>query len=654
MMTRSLFAALVLGGIASVPARAQSRAASAPAPNVQLSADVPAPRRAKPAHTQLQPHHATDHVRVKFQDGLVVRARDGRLTDFGTGALDLAQATLQRFGGGTWRRAHSVDEATLDRLRANARARLARHVADLNLQFDFVLPPDVTAEEAIDAFNALACVELADAAPLPAPAPTPPDFQPLQRSMRQAPTGLSAENAWSFPSGNGAGIRVCDVEYSYNPNHLDLPPVTVVGATVVDPFGNNQHGTAVLGAMGALPNGVGVTGMAHGATYFFAGANTVNGYHVDAAILAGVAALSPGDVITVEQQTFGPGGLLVPVEWDLTSYNAIVTAVGNGIVVVEAGANSGQDLDAPVFSQGNGGHWPFLPQNDSGAILVGAGATVLGTEVDRSRLSFSSFGSTVDLQGWGEHVVTAGFGPLYQADGPDQYYTDAFNGTSSAVPLVASACIDVQAAHVAHTGTALTPAQLRDVLRATGSPQQAGTNPVTQNIGPRPDITAAIQALGDAPAVTLCAGDTRATLCPCGNDAPASSGRGCLNSFSIGASLVATGNASLSNDTFHLLASSIGPSATMLFFQGTTSLSGTLFGDGLRCVNGGVVRLGTVTADSLGTAVYPAGAQLPVSVRGQIAGPGLRSYQTWYRNSATFCSTSTFNFTSSLTTQWVP
>jgi hypothetical protein len=472
--------------------------------------------------------------------------------------------------------------------------------------------------------------------------------------MQQAPAGLSAQLAWSFPSGTGSGIRVCDVEYAFNPNHADLPPVTVLGPPIVDPFNNPQHGTAAIGAMGAVPNGFGVTGMANGASYFFAAANTAAGYHVDAAIMAAAAAFAPGDVIMVEQQAFGPGNFLVPVDWDVAIYNAIVTAVGNGIVVVEAAGNSGQNLDAPVYSQLNGGHWPFLPQNDSGAIIVGAGATVLGTEVDRSRLTFSCYGSTVDLQGWGEKVTTAGFGALYSAEGPDQYYTNAFNGTSAAVPLVASACVVVQGVHKARTGTVMTPLQVRDLLRATGSPQQSGTNPTTQNIGPRPDITAAVQAIGDASGVTLCAGDARATLCPCGNDAPATSGRGCVNSFALGASLVATGDAVLSNDTLVLTASSIGPTAPMQFFQGTTSGLGTVFGDGLRCAGGTLVRFGNVAADSRGTASFPLAGGPSISARGLVGGPGSRTYQAWYRNSAAFCTAATFNLTNALTAQWAP
>ena len=76
---------------------------------------------------------------------------------------------------------------------------------------------------------------------------------------------------------------------------------------------------------------------------------------------------------------------------------------------------------------------PFNVANHSGAIIVGAGAAPTaygGSDVDRSRLDFSNYGSRVDLQGWGEAVVTTGYGDLYN-EHPDSNwdYTNSFSGT---------------------------------------------------------------------------------------------------------------------------------------------------------------------------------------------------------------------------------
>src|SRR6185295_8276709 len=100
--------------------------------------------------------------------------------------------------------------------------------------------------------------------------------------------------------------------------------------------------------------------------------------------------------------------------------------------------------------------------------------------------------STVDLQGWGESVYSTGYGNVYSAEGPNLYYVSGFSGTSSASPIVAGACALVQSIYkTANPGQVLTPSRLRKNLRATGSPQLNGATPASQNIGPRPNATAA-------------------------------------------------------------------------------------------------------------------------------------------------------------------
>lgn len=220
------------------------------------------------------------------------------------------------------------------------------------------------------------------------------------------------------------------------------------------------------------------------------------------AILTALASLSAGDVILIEQQFRRDAGYssgpYVPVEWYYPVYAAIQTAVGNGVIVVEAAGNGGDNLDADVYSvAGNNGHRPFLPENDSGAIIVGAGAAPGGSGVERSRLSFSNFGSTVDLQGWGELVWTTGYGsyygsPFYNSEGPNLNYTGRAGGTSSASSIVAGACVLLQAGYKARTGSVLSPEDVKQILRATGSAQQGNT---WENIGPQPDVMAAISAI---------------------------------------------------------------------------------------------------------------------------------------------------------------
>lgn len=155
----------------------------------------------------------------------------------------------------------------------------------------------------------------------------------------------------------------------------------------------------------------------------------------------------------------------------------------------------------------------------------------------------------------------------------------------------------------------------------------------------------------------FCTGDGVGTACPCANNAPAASGRGCLNSLGVGALLDPFGSPRVSADTFRLDATSMPATATALFFQGTSESAGgagVVFGDGKRCAAGTVIRLGTKTNVG-GASSYPAVGDQPISIRGGLPVVGAnRTYQAWYRNAAAFCTTSTFNLTGGLRVTWIP
>lgn len=278
----------------------------------------------------------------------------------------------------------------------------------------------------------------------------------------------------------------------------------------IDPFDNN-HGTAVLGEMVSLDNGWGTTGAAFQASAAVAptylAIDIYTQWLLGTAMTYAMTFLLPGDVILIEQQYPGPrydpnSGTqdgLIPVEWFKSWYDVILTAVGNGIHVVEAAGNGRENLDDPIYSTGNNGHWPFLPGSNSGAIIVGAGAALAafgGSDNDRSRLSFSNYGSRVDLQGWGERVMTTGYGSYYSAEGIDLWYTRTFGGTSSASPIVASTVALMESVNEEiKGGQSITPANMRSILINTGSPQQSGTFPSTQHIGPRPNLRLALSSI---------------------------------------------------------------------------------------------------------------------------------------------------------------
>jgi hypothetical protein len=488
-LTIQLLAAFVLAGVAFAQAPLKPR-----------------PEIVKAARTVVDAKkHDAERIYVKFRDDVPVRLREGKLAAPGANANALSAATglLNRLAtaGAKWERQHSVAEEKLSEMREKAQRNTGKAMADLNTAYILRVPKGMKADQIIDELNALDLVEIAEPMALPTPDPVADNYQPRQGCLNPAPGGVDADYAWTQAAGAGGNVWIGDIESNWNFNHTDINSPTLIGpASTLTAQARIDHGTAVLGILAARDNGVGTKGIAYNSTIFVAARTTAMGYDPAAAITRVMAVLREGDIMVLEMQADGPLDAvdamgqatdLVPIEWESASYNAVRMAVGMGIIVVAAAGNGNQNLDDPIF---NTGHAPFLAANDSGAIIVGAGAVPGGSDTDRSRLGFTSYGSTVDLQGWGENVVTTGYGDLYRADGINSFYTAIFNGTSSATPTVAGACAALQAHHkITNFGAVLTPFEMREILRTTGSPQVAGSNPVNQNIGPRPDLRAAMQ-----------------------------------------------------------------------------------------------------------------------------------------------------------------
>jgi hypothetical protein len=155
----------------------------------------------------------------------------------------------------------------------------------------------------------------------------------------------------------------------------------------------------------------------------------------------------------------------------------------------------------------------------------------------------------------------------------------------------------------------------------------------------------------------FCNGDGVAphTACPCGNNSPTVDDVGCLSSLGVGGKLRAMGSPSIAADSVVLQGSQM-PNSTVLYFQGVNQQNGgngTVFGDGLRCAGGSIMRLGSIVNVG-GASTYPSGAQASVSVKGGIVSPVTRTYQGWYRNAAAFCLPSTFNLTNGIEIVWQP
>ncbi len=179
-----------------------------------------------------------------------------------------------------------------------------------------------------------------------------------------------------------------------------------------------------------------------------------------------------------------------------------------------------------------------------------------------------------------------------------------------------------------------------------GNPNSVVTYPITSG--------SIVNAGNSAFGTVVCAADNAYWSCPCSNNSNSYSG--CGNSVSaVGAGLVNAGLAQVSADQARLDVTGMPASTVCLFFQGTSHASPALaFGDGLRCATGSIVRLGTVGAVN-GIASYPGPNDPALHVTGNIpVAGGVRTYQAWYRNSAAYCTSATFNLSNGLEVSWTP
>lgn len=492
-LTPLLRALLPCLAIAAMPAVATAAAPSEPA--------APQHVLPKPLKTQLGRYDSREFIEVKFVDDSQVSLRDRRLSSAKFGRL----AALDGLTGGAGPVAaleplFRADAAALSALAKSAQPQAQGRQPDLSQWFRLRVKPGQDIARVIDELNAMSIVETAYAAPLPVALPASPNYSANQYyKLPAAQSGIDSEYARTQAGGNGAGVRVLDVEYSWNTNHEDLSKLRLAGArinngTPTDPFNDHNHGTAVMGQLIADNNGIGVTGLVDGARAHVTNAmNTERGYDPANAILTAANALSAGDVILIEQQAAGPSGCsgYVPTEWIASVHAAIVTATNKGIHVVQAGGNGNMNLDNTTCF---GSPFP-AGRADSGAIIVGAGGPRSTTwcsdgTAERAKQSFSTYGTRVNVQAWGRCVTTTGYANLYNG-GANATYTKTFSGTSSASPIVAAAVVALSGI-AKQRGITLTPRQMRDLLRTTGTAQTGSGG----NIGPLPNLRAAIAQLG--------------------------------------------------------------------------------------------------------------------------------------------------------------
>jgi subtilisin family serine protease len=323
------------------------------------------------------------------------------------------------------------------------------------------------------------------------------NFEPSQGYLHAAPNGIGAIEVWGLGGAKGTGVTICDIEGNWNRTHEDLPSgITLIGGTLINELGWRNHGTAVLGEMISIPDARGAAGISHAAKAVVHSAMINGVFNAAGAITNATDKLKAGDLILIELQATGPNGKYVAMQYWDDIFSAIIAATAKGITVVEAAGNGDENFDLAIFN--NTGL-----QKDSGAIVVGAGVpptnhfdvdtNYQSIGVPRSRIWFSNYGKIVNVQAWGWHVTTLGYGDAQGGASENTWYTLRFSGTSSASPIVTGAVACLQGRAKSKNGAPMTPAKVRKILMATGTPQEVGPGvPLTQNIGPQPNLPKAM------------------------------------------------------------------------------------------------------------------------------------------------------------------
>lgn len=296
-----------------------------------------------------------------------------------------------------------------------------------------------------------------------------------------AGTGVDAPDAWSNliadgrPGGRGVVIAVLDTGIAYRKWHKYRESPDFTGTRFIDPYDfvarnrlpldRNGHGTLVAGTIAeATNNGLGLTGLAYGATIMPVRVLDASGAGDAATIAAGIvyAVKHGAQVINLSLQfSVGITSGEIP---DII--NAIHYAWERGVVVIAAAGNDGVSELA-------------YPARDAEVISVGA------TTQDGCLAVYSNSGSGIDLvaPGGGDDASipsdpscnpSANLPDIYQmtlvsSGQPWRFgFPSGYEGTSMAVPHVSATAALIIASGV--IGRRPTPDQIEARLKATAQP----------------------------------------------------------------------------------------------------------------------------------------------------------------------------------------
>lgn len=285
---------------------------------------------------------------------------------------------------------------------------------------------------------------------------------------------MKLESAWAISTGKN--IKVAVIDEGVDLVHPDLQANIISGYNVLNntnnaqPTGNDAHGTAVAGLIGAVANNsLGIAGGAYDCRIIPVKAGQGGTFSDnDLANAVNWAYNNGADVINMSL-----GGGSASSALNNAIHNAVTLGrAGKGTVICVSSGNENTVVSYPASNAETiavGASTPCDTRKRSGP---GAVAPVVvdpaGTSCDGEYFWGSNYGAGLDVVAPGVKMSTldisgtSGYSALGQAGPYNSDYISAFNGTSSACPM-ASALV----ALVLSVNPALTISQVRQIIEST-------------------------------------------------------------------------------------------------------------------------------------------------------------------------------------------
>ncbi|MCB9915979.1 MAG: hypothetical protein H6828_12690 [Planctomycetes bacterium] len=369
---------------------------------------------------------------------------------------------------------------------------------------------------------------------------------------------------------------------------------------------------------------------------------------IDPALNAGAIYFAEGQYVSANEYLAGNGKN--SVSWRRINVNSVTNVTTNGSTIVgQAAPHAWKSIDNTVTVRE-----VFLP-NEGGAgvhghFVAAYNVVDLGGGVWRYNYVVENLTSDLGAESWtvpvpGAVVVSnVYFRDAYYHSGEIQ---DNVDWTFSNTGGNAKWQLQVGSNNILKWGTMYSFG-----FDATAAPQAAtGVIDIANSASV---VNVDIQAPSGASTTTgtvFCSGDGSGTACPCNNHG--GTAQGCQNSSGLGASLTATGTASVSGDSVVLNCINLVSGQPGLLFQGTTAVNGgngVQFGDGLRCAGGSVIRLQVAFANGSGQA----SSSVPIALSGSVNPGDTMRYQFWYRDPQFSPCLNLFNLSNGLEISWQP